>query len=207
MAYRQSRPPTKSSWEVSHYREGLERIEAGDLPQSFTASYRAGLEREINRAAETAVDGDNQYMREVTKSDQDIQRTIDQIELSRTDDKRTDRWSGREGEPHSTDTRTNNANESALGGVQGTAQAEQHRDSGRDVRSTRESGNHFAEQQPAMAPEQMTRHPDERVVERKPALEAELARSDPPQQHVPRLRQIELEHEELQDRDRDDRER
>lgn len=36
--------------QVSHYREGLERIEAGELPQSYTASYRAGLEREINRA-------------------------------------------------------------------------------------------------------------------------------------------------------------
>lgn len=36
---------------------------------------------------------------------------------------------------------------------------------------------------------------------------ADTARSDPPQQHVPRLRQIELEIEERNDRDRDDRER
>jgi len=35
----------------------------------------------------------------------------------------------------------------------------------------------------------------------------EDSRADPPQQHVPRLRQIELELVERQDRNRDDRER
>ena len=58
-----------------------------------------------------------------------------------------------------------------------------------------------------MQTEQSTRHPGDRSAERKPALDAELPRSDPPQQHVPRLRQIELELEERQDRDRDDREK
>ena len=36
---------------------------------------------------------------------------------------------------------------------------------------------------------------------------AEVAPSDPPQQHVPRLRQVELDIEKRHDRDRDDRER
>jgi hypothetical protein len=193
--------------QVSHYREGLERIEAGELPQSYTASYRAGLEREINRAAEMALDGDNRYMREAARSDQDLQRTIDQIELSRAEQARSDRGEEKDQKVGSIDAGANRRNDGPPGGFQGAAEAEQHRDSGWEVRSTPEQDDQIVEQQPTMPSEQRTRHPDDRSMERKPALDAELARSDPPQQHVPRLRQIELELEERQDRDRDDRER
>lgn len=193
--------------EVSQYREGVERIEAGDLPQSFTASYRAGLEREIHRAAEMAVDGDNHYMREVAKSDQDLQRTIGQIELSRDKQARSDRGEDREQKAASIDPGQNHGADGAPGGFQGAAEAEQHRDPGRAVGSTPEQDDQIVEQQATMPSEQRTRQSDGRSAERKPALDAELARSDPPQQHVPRLRQIELELEERQDRDRDDRER
>jgi len=192
--------------EVSRYREGLERIEAGDLPQSFTASYRAGLDREINRAGELAVDGDNQYVREIAKSDQELQRTIDQIELSRLDDKRSDR----SGEQRNTDTpgaAATDGKQDGLGGFQAANETEQLRDADRDVRARLEADEHAGEQQASMPAEQRTRQPDERAAERKPARDAELARSDPPQQHVPRLRQIEMELEERQDRDRDERER
>jgi hypothetical protein len=193
--------------QVSHYREGLERIEAGELPQSFTASYRAGLEREINRAAEMAVDGENQYMRETAKSDQDLQRTIDQIELSRAGQARSDRGDDSDQKAASIDAGANRRADGLPGGFQGAAEAEQHRDPGRAVRVTPEQDDQIVEQQATMPSEQRTKHPDNRSLERKPALDAELARSDPPQQHVPRLRQIELELEERQDRDRDDRER
>ena len=193
--------------QVNHYREGLERIEAGELPQSYTASYRAGLDREINRAAEIAVDGDNQYMREAAKSDQDLQRTIDQIELSRAEQAPSDRGEERDQKVGSIDAGANRRTDDAPGGFQGAAEAEQHRDPGREVRSTPEQDDQIVEQQATIPSDQRTRHPDERPTERKPAVDAELARSDPPQQHVPRLRQIELELEERQDRDRDDRER
>lgn len=193
--------------QVSHYREGLERIEAGELPQSFMASYRAGLEREINRAVEVAVDGDNQYMREAAKSDQDLQRMIDQIELGRAEQARSDRGQNGDQEAASIDAGANRRVDSGPGGFQGAAEAEQHRDPAREVLTTPDHDDHIIEQQLAMPSEQRTRHPDDRTVERKSALDAELARSDPPQQHVPRLRQIELELEERQDRDRDDRER
>ena len=190
--------------EVSHYREGLERIEAGELPQSFTASYLAGLEREINRAAEMAIDGDNQYMRETAKSDQDLQRMIDQIELSRVEERLKDRGEDRDQQADSVDAGAKDAPD----GFQGAAEAEQHRDAGREAPSTPEHDDQIVEQQTTMPPfEQLTRRPDDRSVERKQVSDAELARSDPPQQHVPRLRQIELELEERQDRDRDDRER
>lgn len=193
--------------QVSHYREGLERIEAGELPQSYTASYRAGLEREINRAAEMAIDGDNQYMREAAKSDQELQRTIDQIELSRVENRRSDRGENSDQKADSIDADAKRRNDGAPGGFQGAAEAEQHRDPRQEVRSTPEHDDQIVEQQATMPSEQRTRHPDDRSAERKPTLDAELARSDPPQQHVPRLRQIELELEERHDRDRNDRER
>jgi hypothetical protein len=190
--------------EVSHYREGLERIEAGELPQSFTASYRAGLEREINRAAEMAIGDDNHYMREAAKSDQDLQRAINQIEPAAADHARNDRDEGRDQQVGSIEAGTSRRTDGAPGGFQG-AEAEQR--PGREDRSTPEQDDQIVEQQVTMPSQQRTRHPDDRSAERKPAVDAELARSDPPQQHVPRLRQIELELEERQDRDRDDRER
>jgi hypothetical protein len=193
--------------QVNHYREGLERIEAGELPQSYTASYRAGLEREINRAAELAIDGDNQYIREAAKSDQELQRMIHQIEMSRAEQARSDRGQDSDQRAASIDAGANHLTDGAPGGFQGAAEAEQHRDPGREGRSTPEHDDQILEQQTSMPSEQRTRHPDDRSAERKPPLDAELARSDPPQQHVPRLRQIELELEERQDRDRDDRER
>lgn len=193
--------------QVSHYREGLERIEAGELPQSFTASYQAGHEREINRAAELAIDGDNQYMREAAKSDQELKHTIDQIELARAEQARSDRGQHSDQEAGSIDADATRRTDGAPGGFQGTSEAEQHRDPGREGRATPEHDDQIVEQQTTMTSEQRTRHLDDRSGERKPALDADLARSDPPQQHVPRLRQIELELEEQQDRDRDDRER
>jgi hypothetical protein len=193
--------------EVSHYREGLERIEAGELPQSFTTSYQAGLEREINRAAEMAMDGDNHYMREAAKADQELQRMIDLIELFRVEERLKDRGEDRDQQADSVDAGANRRNEGAPDGFQGAAEAEQHRDAGASARSTPEHDEQIVEQQSTMPFEQRTGNPDDRSVERRQVSDAELARSDPPQQQVPRLRQIELELEERQDRDRDDRER
>ena len=195
---------------VSHYREGLEgleRIEAGELPQSFLASYRAGLDREIYRAAEMAVDGDNQYMREAAKSDQDLQRVIHQIELSRAEQTQSERGQNSDQEAASIDAGANRRTDGAPGGFHGASEGEQHRDPVREDRSTLEHDDQIVEQPTTMPSEQRTRHPDDRSADRKPPVDAELARSDPPQQQVPRLRQIELELEERQDRDRDDRER
>lgn len=159
----------------------------------------------LNQAAEMAVDGDKQYMREVAKSDQDLQRTIDQIELSRVESSRSDREEDRNQKADLIEAGRRNGG--APGGFQGAAEAEQHRDPIREARSTPEQDDQMVEQQ-AMKPSfQRTKHSDDLSIEKKPALDAEFARSVPPQQHVPRLRQIELELEEHQDRDRDDRER
>ena len=132
---------------------------------------------------------------------------IDQIELSRVENRRSDRGENSDQKADSIDADANRRNDGAPGGFQGAAEAEQHRGPVREVHSMPEQDNQTIEQQATMPSEQRTRHPDDRSLERKPALDAELARSDPPQQHVPRLRQIELELEERQVRDRDDRER
>ncbi|RUM96327.1 hypothetical protein EET67_18440 [Pseudaminobacter arsenicus] len=179
--------------EVSHYREGLDQIETGELPQSSAANSRADLEREINRAAEMAVDGDNQYMREIAKSDHELQRAIEQIEQSRAK-ARPDNTVGRiHWESDLSDSHASSQNDGAPGGrAQGVPEAERHRDAGWAARSM---------------PRQERGHPDERAIKRKPVLDAEPTRSDPPQQHVPRLRQIELEIKASQNRDHRDRER
>ena len=132
---------------------------------------------------------------------------IDQIELGRAEQAPRDRGQDGDQEAPSVDPSANRRTDGAPGGFQGAAEAEQHRDPGREGPPTPEHDDEIIEQQLAVPSEQRTRYPDDRSAERKPALDAELARSDPPQQHVPRLRQIELELEERQDRDRDDRER
>lgn len=192
--------------EVSHYREGLERIVAGELPQSYTASYRAGLERETNRAAEMAVEGDNQYMREAAKSDQDLQRAIQQIEQSRAEQAGSDGVQ-RDQVAASTNSGASPRPDQASTGFHDGADAEQRRDPARDVSTTPVQDEPIGEQQAPLSSAPQTPHADDRAVERKLALDVEPARSDPPQQHIPRLRQIELELEERQDSDRDDRER
>jgi hypothetical protein len=191
--------------QVEHYREGLERIEAGDLPQSWTASYRTGLEREVRRAAELAVNDDNQYMRDVAKTDQELQRAIDLIELSR--EERSGAGSGQHERPGLGSGDTDGRNNDDAGGSPDVAKAEHIPEDGRDSRLAAGLDDHVGNRSDSLAAEQPQRRPDERMGETRSAAEAETARSDPPQQHVPRLRQIEREMEEREERERDDRER
>lgn len=187
--------------EVRHYREGLERIETGELPQSFKTSYQVSLEREINRAAEIAVDGDNQYMRDVAKSDQELQRAIELIELSRSEARRI-----AEREQRGAD-RTYRGGEikGAAGGSPGVVGVEQAREADRVSQPTPEQDRDGVDRQNSPASGQ-ERENDKRLDDSL-RTSAEVAPSDPPQQHVPRLRQVELDIEKRHDRDRDDRER
>ena len=189
--------------EVEHYREGLDRTEAGELPPSYTAGYRDGLERELRRAAELAVNENNEYMKEVAKTDQALQRAIELIELSRDErpsphsEKREQHGSGDAG----------GQNKDGAVDVAGIAEADQIRETSADGRLGAGQDDHVDDRQDSLPAEPSQRRRDERVAERRSAAEVEIARSDPPQQHVPRLRQIELEIEERHERDRDDRER
>lgn len=171
--------------EVERYREGLSRIDVGDLPRSYGASYQDGLAREINRAAEMAVDGDNQYMREVAKSDQELQRAIEAIELARREANRNvDREHHFAGQ-----TSVASDGKDLNGSPSRATEADHVREADLDVLCASEERDGHGQQ------EASTRSA------------AEPVRSDPPQQHVPRLRQIEHEIEQRHERDRDDRER
>jgi len=192
--------------EVEHYREGLSRIEAEELPQSHGATYQAGLAREVNRAAEMAVDDGNQYMREVAKSDQELQHAIELVEMSR--DNARGSVANRESEqPGAEPDGAGGQDKGIADGSPGVIEAEQNREADHDGQLDSRRDEHADDRQSPSTLDQPRRRSDERETEKRPATEVEAARSDPPQQHVPRLRQIELELEERHDRDRDDRER
>ncbi len=189
--------------QVEHYREGLDRIEAGELPQAHAASYRAGLERELHRAAELAANDDNRYMREVA----DLEQAIERIEASR--DERAKTEIGQQEQRGSDLADASGYDKDATGGAPVTSEAERNRAASRDGRlaeSQEEQIDDRRDPLPGVKP-LPERRLDDPNAERHSSIEAEVSRSDPPQQHVPRLRQIEMEFEERQERHPDDRER
>ncbi|RWM06663.1 MAG: hypothetical protein EOR72_31305 [Mesorhizobium sp.] len=158
----------------------------------------------LERAAREALDG-NSYIKEEGEKRLDIRFATNMEIWRREQVERNDRGLDGDRESGSVGAGTNNQNEGASGGFRGTADTERHRDPGQDVHSTLGQDDHVVEQPPT-TPSGQRRYPDEQAAGRKPAPDAENARSDPPQQHVPRLRQIEPGLEEREDRDGDDRE-
>ncbi|MGK9204374.1 conjugal transfer protein TraA [Sinorhizobium meliloti] len=77
--------------QIEHYREGLDRIEAGELSADRKDGMQAGLQQAMEKAAQLAVEG-NSYLRDV--ADQDLRHAIDraekQAEVDRQDDGRAD---------------------------------------------------------------------------------------------------------------------
>ncbi|MQW33486.1 conjugal transfer protein TraA [Sinorhizobium meliloti] len=75
--------------ELEHYREGLDRIEAGEFSADRKDGMQAGLQQAMERAAQLAVEGNN-YLRDVAEQDQDLRQAIDraekQAEVDRQDD-------------------------------------------------------------------------------------------------------------------------
>jgi len=139
--------------------------------------------------------------------DRELQRAIEQIELSRAEGRRDDMAARASRGSDLRGSDTSNHKESAPGGMQDTGEAERYREADREHCSMPHQDEQVAEQQAPMPSEPRHKHPDERAIESRPVSNPELARSDPPQQHEPRLRQIEQEIEERQDRDRNDRDR
>ncbi|RMI14894.1 conjugal transfer protein TraA [Sinorhizobium meliloti] len=79
--------------EIEHYREGLDRVEAGEFSADRKDAMQAGLQQAMERAAQLAVEG-NSYLRDVAEQDQDLRQAIDraekQAEVDRQDDGRAD---------------------------------------------------------------------------------------------------------------------
>ena len=192
--------------QVEHYRERLDRIEAGELPRYFIASYQAGFVREVHRAAEIAVGEGNQYMREVAKSDQDLQRAIEVIEVAREETRSIAQMGQRE--QYGTDRQdAGGETKGGAGGSTGVAEAEQSRDVGHVDRFAIGQSDQIDDRQASPPEELPQRRPDEKVADERSTGETEIAHSDPSQRrHVSQLRQIELEIEGRDDRDRDNRE-
>ncbi|MEJ7013742.1 conjugal transfer protein TraA [Sinorhizobium meliloti] len=65
--------------EIEHYREGLDRIEAGEFSADRKHAMQAGLQQAMERAAQLAVEG-NSYLREIAERDQDLRQAIDSTE-------------------------------------------------------------------------------------------------------------------------------
>jgi len=64
---------------AEHYREGLDRIEAGEFSADRKDGMQAGLQQAMERAAQLAVEG-NSYLRDVAEQDQGLRRAIDRTE-------------------------------------------------------------------------------------------------------------------------------
>ncbi|RVJ69410.1 conjugal transfer protein TraA [Sinorhizobium medicae] len=79
--------------EIEHYREGLDRVEAGEFSAERKDAMQAGLQQAMERAAQLAVEG-NSYLREIAERDQDLRQAIDragkQAEVDRQDHGRAD---------------------------------------------------------------------------------------------------------------------
>jgi hypothetical protein len=189
--------------EVKRYREGLSRIEAGELPRTYAASYQDGLAREVQRAAEMAVDGDNQYVREVAKSDNELQRAVESIEVARgrtlQNEEREQRGAG-QASPGSVPKGTD-------GVPPRNVEREQTRGTDLENQSAAEEDVNGVDQQYSPTSARQGTRDNDRRLDDVSTSPTGVARADPPQQHVPRSRQLELEIEARHDRDRDDRQR
>ncbi len=65
--------------EIEHYRDGLDRIEAGEFSADRKEGMQAGLNRALERAAQLAIEG-NSYVRDVAEREPGLQRAIEQEE-------------------------------------------------------------------------------------------------------------------------------
>ncbi|UVC19426.1 hypothetical protein [Mesorhizobium onobrychidis] len=171
--------------DIETSREGLDRIEAGE-PSNDPRVFRADIERGLARAAELAVQG-NTYMREVAEKDPELKRAIEAAEQTRE------------------------------GPAEGQGKTPANVDG-------------VTEQQRDLRPEEAERWPDEpnereahelastvdatnrlqdKLNRDKDATQrgGETTRTDPAQQHIPRLEELEREELERRERDRDDRDR
>ncbi|MFA1626956.1 conjugal transfer protein TraA [Rhizobium mongolense] len=87
-------PGNEAMIEIERYREGLDRIEAGEFSADRKDGMQAGLQQAMERAAQLAVQG-NSYLRDVAEQDQDLRQAIDRAEKQaevqdRQDDGRAD---------------------------------------------------------------------------------------------------------------------
>ncbi|CUX72307.1 MULTISPECIES: conjugal transfer protein TraA [Agrobacterium] len=171
---------------VEHYREGIARVEAGEFSETDLEGFKAGLDRSLRQAAETAVAG-NDYLRDIAKDDPELKAKIEEL----------DREDGRA----ETDT-------TAKTPATTDVVDERQRDLQAEIEDERGSHNDEREAHELADTIEATQKQQDRVNKEREILKGgETTRTDPAQQHVPRLEELEREQTEQRERDRDDRDR
>jgi hypothetical protein len=175
---------------------------------------RHDLDREVDRGARLALAG-NTWLKEVAVSDRDLQTAIEMIErLNRQSGTREDRPTDREVTEPADATASTSSNALTQRSSDGAptaigAEAEQVRDNTRHEEASRniEGEQETQDDRSVLGDESRTSRDRERSGWQAERANSEATRSDPPQQHVPRLRELKREIEERNDRERDDHER
>jgi hypothetical protein len=196
--------------EIEAGRQSIDRaIKAGRDP----ANARSDLERGVDRAARLALAG-NTWLQEVTETDRDLRTAIETIERldrqNRTrDDRSTELEAAETAEAIASkdDAFAQRPSDGAAAGV-GT-EAEQIHNNTRHEESDRDTEREQTAQDDQSVPEgetRVSRDGDGVGRQAKPA-NSDATHSDPPQQHAPRLGELERGIEERHDRERDDHER
>lgn len=189
---------------VNYYREGLQRVEAGELSETDRESFKIGLAKSLESAAEAAVEG-NGYIRDLAKQDQELSAEIDKIDRhdgrSVNDDANPD--------PSANDATAENERDRQPeidGEVTQDADArEEHERIQLEIARLRSEGySRAAISERSFEIEDKVRADMDREAGRSGG---ETTRTDPAQQHVPRLEELEREQTEQRERDRDDRDR
>ncbi|RJT32643.1 conjugal transfer protein TraA [Mesorhizobium waimense] len=170
--------------DIETSREGLDRIEAGELSNDPRV-FRADIERGLARAAELAVQG-NTYMREVAEKDPELKRAIEAAEQ----------------------TQERPAEEQGKTPANVDAVTEQQRDP-RPEEAERRPDEPAEQAHELASTVDATNRLQDKLNRDKEAAQrgGETTRTDPAQQHIPRLEELEREELERRERDRDDRDR
>ncbi|MDW9924681.1 conjugal transfer protein TraA [Sinorhizobium meliloti] len=169
--------------EIEHYREGLDRIEAGEFSAGRKDEMQAGLQQAMERAAQLAVEG-NSYIREVAEQDPGLQRAIEQEGNKYEEVKDRAPSNAETVDEQQRDFRAEEADRQVIDDDARAAH---------ELASTVDATNRL----------------QDRLNKDREAVQCggETTRTDPAQQHIPRLEELEREQIEQRERDRDDRDR
>ncbi|QCM13801.1 conjugal transfer protein TraA (plasmid) [Agrobacterium tumefaciens] len=172
---------------VEHYRSGLAHIEAGELGDENREQYEKGLEASLHHAAQLAATG-NGYLRDVANEDPELRAEIETIERNeeRGDENKSNK------QPITADTAD-----------------DRQRDLRVDLEEERPIGQAEREAHQLAETVDATQRQQDRVNRDREAAQrgGETTRTDPAQQHIPRLEELEREQVEQRERNRDDRDR
>ncbi|WP_324765560.1 conjugal transfer protein TraA (plasmid) [Sinorhizobium meliloti] len=189
--------------EIEHYREGLDRIEAGKFSADRKDGMQAGLQQAMERAARLAVEG-NSYLRDVAEQDHDLRQAIIRAERQAEaqdlqDDERAD-VKNRDDDRSIEEKDKAPANGHAAADQRLEALDEPDR---QPIDNDTREAHELASTVDAINRLQGRLDKDKEAAQRS----GETTRTDPAQQHIPRLDELEREQMQQRERDRDDRDR